>query len=383
MSQRLIDAVSQVFGVGSEAAAALLEKKVFRTMVYRDVVYLALRRDYAGHREGTLLAVGRRGFRLVPGYPSIGRILLLSRAMPRHFVDKVVVEEKMDGYNVRVFTLEGEIYAATRGGYICPYTTARIRRLYGPALKGLFEAEGEDLVVIGEVVGVENPYVRFPYPEAPGFAFKVFDMARCGDFLAVEERNRLVSKHGLDGVPILGVVDKHDVSAVRRIVRGLEEKGREGVVFKDPGYRVPPLKYTTGHINVDDLKLGMKFFFDEGRTFLFPRILRQIFLAYEEGWDRRKLEKEAARLGMAILEPAVESVRRVVDDEGLYEEYVLVFSSESEMEEFETYMSSLGVAVMRGQVASAGGELRVLYRKLKDTAVRVSEIIESGLSPLD
>ena len=383
MSQRLIDAVSQVFGVGSEAAAALLEKKVFRTMVYRDVVYLALRRDYAGHREGTLLAVGRRGFRLVPGYPSIGRILLLSRAMPRHFVDKVVVEEKMDGYNVRVFTLEGEIYAATRGGYICPYTTARIRRLYGPALKGLFEAEGEDLVVIGEVVGVENPYVRFPYPEAPGFAFKVFDMARCGDFLAVEERNRLVSKHGLDGVPILGVVDKHDVSAVRRIVRGLEEKGREGVVLKDPGYRVPPLKYTTGHINVDDLKLGMKFFFDEGRTFLFPRILRQIFLAYEEGWDRRKLEKEAARLGMAILEPAVESVRRVVDDEGLYEEYVLVFSSESEMEEFETYMSSLGVAVMRGQVASAGGELRVLYRKLKDTAVRVSEIIESGLSPLD
>ncbi len=383
MSQRLVEAVSQVFGVGREAAEALLEKRVFRVMSYRGIVYLALRRDYGGHREGTVLAVGRREYRLVPGYPPISRVLVLSRAMPRHFVDKVVVEEKMDGYNVRVFMLEGEIYAATRGGYICPYTTARIRRMYGPNLLGLFEEEGGELVVVGEVVGMENPYTRFPYPESPGFAFKVFDIARNGSFLGIEERNKLVSRHGLDQVPVLGVVDKHDVSAVRRIVRSLEEKGREGVVLKDPDYRVPPLKYTTGHINVEDLRLGMKFFFDEGRSFLFPRLLRQIFLAFEEGWSPSKLEAEAKRLGEALLRPAVEAVHSVASNRGLYEEYVLVFQSEEEASEFEEYMSSLGVQIVRGQVTVHDGEIRILYKKLKDTAVKIMNILETGISPLD
>lgn len=383
MSQRLVEAVSQVFGVGHEAAEALLEKRVFRAMSYRGIVYLALRRDYGGHREGTVLAVGRREHRLVSGYPSISRVLALSRAMPRHFVDRVVVEEKMDGYNVRVFVLEGEIYAATRGGYICPYTTARIRRIRGPSLASLFEEEGEELVVVGEVVGMENPYTRFPYPESPGFAFKVFDIARNGAFLGVEERNKLVSRYGLDQVPVLGVVDKHDVAAVRRIVRDLEERGREGVVLKDPDYRVPPLKYTTGHINVEDLRLGMKFFFDEGRSFLFPRLLRQIFLAFEEGWSPSKMEAEAKRLGEALLRPAVEAVHSVASSRGLYEEYVLVFQSEEEASEFEEYMSTLGVQVVRGQVAIRGGEVRILYKKLKDTAVKIMGILETGISPLD
>ena len=178
-------------------------------------------------------------------------------------------------------------------------------------------------------------------------------------------------------------LSKDDVEGLRRIVRRLGMEGREGVVLKDPYNRVPPVKYTTGHANIDDLRLGMKFFFEEGRSFLFSRILREIFRAYEEEWSRDVLEKEALKLGLAILEPAIDAVRRVAEDKGLHEEYVLLFPGRAEMEEFEEYMSMLGVDIVRHQIAETEDGLRVLYKKLKETAGKIYEILDTGFSPLD
>jgi hypothetical protein len=59
---------------------------------------------------------------IVYGYPKIRRAMMLSPAIKRHFSDGVLVEEKMNGHNVRVASVGGKMIALTRGGFICPYS---------------------------------------------------------------------------------------------------------------------------------------------------------------------------------------------------------------------------------------------------------------------
>lgn len=379
----LVQVLSEAFDIDVERAEKLLESKSTRVMRFRGFKYIALRRDLADHYEGTVVIVTRDGYRVIEGYPHIARILLLSKAVPRHFIDYVVVEEKMDGYNVRVARVDGEILALTRGGYICPYTTGRMRRKYGNALNKLFDEIGDEAVVIGEVVGMENPYTRYYYPEAPYWDYFVFDIYRHGSPLKVVERRRLVEDHGLRNVPQLGVVHKENWQDVQEIVMGLESAGREGVVLKDPEYRVPPLKYTTSYINARDVQEGMKYPFDEGHTFIFPRVLRQMFKAYEEGWDEERLVEEARRIGEALLKSAVESIRRFAVGEPIAEEFILEFVDLEELEEFVSYSASLGIPLTILSIDKVDSAIKARLLKHKRTPDHYRRIFKTGLSPLD
>jgi len=384
--ESLVDVVAEALGVPRERAKRLLESRSTRLMRYRGLRYLVLRRDVAGHYEGTVIFLFDDGsYRVVEGYPHISRVLLLSRAMPRHFPGEVIVEEKMDGHNVRVVKVAGQVLALTRGGYVCPYTTMRMRMKYGGALERLFEEVGDDAVVAGEVVGLENPYTRHYYPEAPDWDYFVFDVFVDNGRrpLPVARRRELVEALGLRGVPQLAIVHRDDWETVREIIAGLEEAGREGVVLKDPEYRVPPLKYTTGYINVRDIREGMRFPFDEGHTFIFARVLRQMFKAYEEGWDEERLREEARRIGEAILLPAVESIYRFVRGETLGEEFILTFDSMESLEEFILYAAQLGVPISVVSTETSDGLVKARMVKHKKTPEEYRKIMRTGLSPLD
>ncbi len=375
-----VDLLAEALSLSREEAHSLLSKGTVRPMRFRGLNYYVLRRPVKGYEEGTAVIVGGEGPRVVRGFPSIRRVLLLSVAVPRHFPGKVYVEEKMNGYNVRVVEVDGQIYALTRGGYICPYTTARLRRLYGDELASLLK-ELEGYMINGEVVGLENPYTRHRYPEAPLFDFFVFDLreASTNKPVPVEERYRLVEEHGLRSVPLLGVVDRRDVDAIRGFLEKLEGEGREGIVMKDPEYRVPPLKYTTGAANLGDIAAGMRFFFDEGRSYLYSRILREAFRAYEAG----SLDDLAEKLGRSILEPLLASIEEVEEGGQLVEEFTLRFASRGEAEEFLAFYESVGAPLLYYRVEEAGAEVVVRVAKAKETHDEFARILETGISPLD
>ncbi len=381
----LASLLGEALGISEERAIRLLESRSTRLMRYRKFDYIVLRRDVADHYEGTSVIFLPDGtFRVIEGYPHINRVLLLSKAVPRHFIDYVVVEEKMDGHNVRVVRLDGEILALTRGGYICPYTTHRMRRAYAKKLDSLFDEIGDGSVVVGEVVGMENPYTRYYYPEAPYWDYFIFDIFDEDNHpIPVKERRRLVEEHGLRGVPQLGIIPKDDWETINEIIKGLEVAGREGIVMKDPLYRVPPLKYTTSYINARDIQEGMKFPFDEGHTFIFPRVLRQMFKAFEEGWDEARIKEEAKRLGEAILIPAIESIIKFYRGELLAEEFILEFSSMSEVEEFISYATSLGIPLTIISIDIGDNSVKTRMLKHKRTPDHYRKIFRSGISPLD
>jgi len=384
-SKDLAIILAEALKIPIERAERLLESKSTRFMSYRDIRYIVLRRDIADHNEGTTIILGRNGkYRIIEGYPHIKRVLILSKAVPRHFIDYVVVEEKMDGHNVRVIRHDNEIYALTRGGYICPYTTHRMRKKYGKQLEKLFDDLGEETVVAGEVVGMENPYTRYYYPEAPYWDFFIFEIFPDGkNPLPIRERRQLVKEYGLRGVPQLGVVHKDDWHTLLEIVKGLESAAREGVVLKDPEHRVEPLKYTTAYINTRDIMEGMKYPFDEGHTFIFPRVLRQMFKAFEEEWDEARLREEAQRLGEAILLPALESIIKYSRGEILAEEFILEFDSLKELEEFITFAASLGIPITVVSIDTGDTSIKAKLLKHKRTPEHYRRIFRTGISPLD
>ncbi len=364
-------------GVDLESAAS---RRIFRVGRFEDLHYVSFRRQFRGVPEGSAVVFAGGESRIVWGYPPIRRVLLPRVAIPKWFPGpSVVVEEKMNGYNVRVFEAGGKIYAVTRGGLICPYTTRRLRRLHGDGLASMLEDLGPDHYVAGEVVGLENPYTRYYYEESPRFGYFVFDIFRGRERLAPREKYRIAPEYGLRTVRMLGEIKAGEDGAERlkAIVEELEREGREGVVLKDPESRVEPLKYTTSHTNIGDLRLGMQFPFEEGRSFLFSRILREAFKEWEEG-ARRYYE-----LGSAILEPAIESIDRVSRGAGVYEEFELELGGVEESEEVLTFFASLGVSLEVVRVERGRDGVRAVFRKPRKSGAEISWILRTGLSPLD
>jgi len=377
----LIDYVSLAYLLNIDISdlKSLVGRKL-RLMKYRDLEYLVFTREAHGYNEGTVILIGKEPM-VIYAYPSIRRLAFLeaaSKYMPSDFI----VEEKMDGYNVRVVVYNGKLIGITRGGYICPYTTARLSRLYMDKLRG-FEQEYPDHVLVGEVVGLENPYVPVEYPEAPRFDLFVFDLMGKDKLKPLSLRDEVVEKYSLRRVRVLGVLSKKDSWRLWEIVDELERDGREGIVIKDPLHRVQPLKYTTVHTNIGDLRSGMKHPFDEGKSFLFPRILRLIAQGYEMKWDRKRLENIAYELGMAILEPAIENLHKRAYGKLIAAEYKLVFPSEEDLSDYLEYMETMGIDIVTSIEGTSEEGIIVRVMKLKQTHNEYGRILETGLSPLD
>mgnify|MGYP006284238047 CR=1 FL=1 len=258
---------------------------------------------------------------VVRGFPSIPRVLVLDPGVPEHFDGPVAIEEKLNGYNVRIARIDGEVFAFTRGGYVCPYTTwfARDR-----SLSGFFEAYPEH-VLCGELIGPENPYTTHDYEEADSAALRVFDIRHrvSGTPLPVAERYECCETHDLPGVPTFGIHDHDDAAAeARTVIDDLDERGREGVVLKSlDGQRA--VKYTTSAIHRSDLAHAFDKPFDYGRDFLFARVIREAFQAVEFEESEAAARERARDLGEAILLPAVESIRAVDRGEEIGDEHAV------------------------------------------------------------
>ncbi|MGQ4833707.1 MAG: RNA ligase [Candidatus Asgardarchaeia archaeon] len=362
----------------------MIKGRALRYMKFRSIHYLALRKQYKHFEEGTIIGISETGQTfVVRGFPSIKRILLLQVAVPQHFLNDVVVEEKMNGYNIRVISVENKLLAITRGGFICPYTTHRLEKLYGSNLNELISSIGEEYTVNGEVVGLENPYTRFYYPEASDFDFFIFDIRHSikNKPIEVMERHELVSSYSLKNVPFKGIINKNEITKLYKIINELHRNKREGVVLKDPENRVAPLKYTTSFINLDDLRQGMFYFFDEGRSFLFSRILREAFMIYEFG--NIDLDNYKKALGDTIIEPMLESIKEVSSETGGFEEFVIkVFDEEVINELFESFWQ-LKIPLVTYSMIRKKDHITLVMRKFKNTLEETIKILQTGISPID
>lgn len=253
---------------------------------YRDIAYERYKKDRDEVR-GTLSFLGSDNatvLRKIPGFPHIKRVYRLEEGINRLFGNAPFwVEEKIDGYNVRIFQYQQKLYATTRGGFICPFTTEWASiwdQDYG--LKAFFN-DFPGYVLCGEVTG-DNPYNWQRDPELPPgahfYVFEIFDHA--GNFLLPEDRYKLLRQYNIPAVPVLGKYTSRDMDQLYDLLRDLNARSREGVVLKSAKDR-RILKFVTPESDLQDIEDTLRIGFDLSSGFFSIDICEQAFLSRSSG----------------------------------------------------------------------------------------------------
>ena len=99
-------------------------KPIIEELVYKNICYKRIKKNFRGFNYGEIIIDEH----IVPLYPPIYRCYNFKKALRNQFQEseKFLVEEKMDGYNVRIINYAEEILCFTRGGFVWPYTTEKL-----------------------------------------------------------------------------------------------------------------------------------------------------------------------------------------------------------------------------------------------------------------
>jgi len=317
-----------------------------------------LRRDFRGLPEGTVL--GEDIF--LPGFPHIPRIFRLTTGVPRYFSGPFFAEEKIEGYNVRLFRVGGEILAVTRRGFVCPFATDRWPDFL-PRLPEFFEDHPE-LAVCCEVAGPGNPFVGEwpPYIEED-VRFFVFDLLRLpeGRPLPPEEKYALLEAYGFPAPEISGPFDPRDLSPLFDLLRRYEAEGREGVVLKGiSGSHY--LKYVTPVSNLEDLRVVFPYLGEVPPEYLTHRLVRYVLSHWELFGDFGPEEERA--LAGRVFRGLAGFLKRVSGGEPVSETFRVRFRTERA---FRALLAHFRHAQVKVEVLSEErreGYLEVTFRKI-------------------
>ncbi len=282
--------------------------------------YLRFSDDYKDIPRGTAIFQDT----IIWGYPHIGRIFMLEKGLREQFKNPFWVEEKVDGYNVRIFKIGDKVIALSRGGYLCPFTTDRLPDFIDLS----FFEENPDLVLCAEVAGPENPYID----ESPPFVKEdiqifVFDIMKKNSqgFLSQEEKLSLIEKYSLPSVNIFGKYTHEEIDKLKELFLKLNREGREGVVFKEDSEEGKRAKYITSYANLSDIKATAKNMLQLPPEYYTNRILRLVLFMEEEGIDRtRHLYEE---LGRAFIDGLFDAIKQFKKEHKVYRTFRCKFRS--------------------------------------------------------
>ncbi len=331
----------------------------FEQRSFRDLDYRHLPDYRSSLNRGTVLIEGD----VVAGFPKVPRTLVLDEGVPRYFDGELAVEEKINGYNVRVARVaDDRTLAFTRSGIVCPFTLHKVTAL----LDGLeeFLDDHPDLQLCGELYGPENPYTAHDYPEVDSLAFAAFDVRDrdTGEPLPVAKRRDLCRTYGFPQVAFHGVYTPEEaVDALPDVVDELDAEGREGVVMKSLD-DTQQLKYTTSAANQGDLAHAFDLPFDYGQDFLFRRIVREGFQSIEWAEDERTRRERAHDLGESILLPMLETIDDVRGGETVGEEHT-VRAPPAVVDELLAHLEGMGLHLRIDEDREEGGERVVRFVK--------------------
>jgi putative ATP-dependent DNA ligase len=367
--------LSKIVGLESHQLERSFQRGNIKFYDSQGVNALQFRKRIHNIESGTMICFGDE-VEVIRGFPKIRRTLMLSSTLKDHFTDEVAVEEKMNGYNVRIALVNGRIIAFTRGGYICPYTTRK-----APEIMDMtdFFKDHPELVICGEMVGTENPYVTHYYKEIGSLGFRIFDLREkvTNQPMSLHDKREMLEKYGLPPVRLFGIYDVDEaVFEVESIIKNLEQTNREGVVMKDPQMQTPPLKYTSSHAHADELKYAFTYPFDFGRPFFFSRVIREGFQAYELNESGEDLKKRAQRLGEAILYPMLNTIKHVSKEKVAGEDLVIHVDSYEEAAEFVHHLQDLGVVATVHNFEDGKAVIRRIHQSTTD---RITNYLRGGL----
>ena len=127
--------LADCLGFDKERVHHLFEKNYLARNWGKYEYLLRFDKEISHIERGTVLYEKDSSFEIIMGFPKIRRAMVLDPTIKKHFIglEKVAVEEKMNGYNVRIATANEEI--------TCNYPERIYLPLYDPKSKREIEPE--------------------------------------------------------------------------------------------------------------------------------------------------------------------------------------------------------------------------------------------------
>ncbi len=367
--------LQNILNVKAEKLNEAIEKGIIKFFEFHGHPALQFKKGIGKIEDGTLIYF-RDKIEVIRGFPKIRRTLMLFPTLKNHFKGKIVVEEKMNGYNVRIASIGDEIVALTRRGYMCPYTTKKAVEILD--LSQFFN-DNPDLVICGEMVGTNNPYVSHYYEEIGNLGFRVFDIRKktSNDPLSINKKQEILNKYNLPGVRVFGTFNVNEApEKIKEVIKEISEAKREGIVIKDPDMEILPLKYTSSCAHDYEISYAFTYPFDFGKDFFFSRVIREGFQAFEMKENDEELRERALRLGESILLPMVSTIKNVASGKQATEDMTIDVASPEEVEEFLRHLHNLGVYAVIEKFEDNKAIIRRIHQSTTD---KITNLLNGGL----
>ena len=319
-------------------------------------IFYRLTKDLRGLPRGTVLWDGG----IIHGYPRIKRVFHLEEGTMRYFKDTpCYVEEKVDGYNVRVKRIEERVLAFTRGGFICPFTMDRLTDLI-PI--GFFDSY-PGYTLCGEVTGPENPYnsekILYMKEDVAFFAFDIKDPS--GRSLPLKERYGIYEREGIPSVRHWGPFTDRDIEEIKSIVFQLDNEGREGIVIKsvDAGEEI---KYVTLGSCIRDIQATAHLMTELPAGFYIQRLLRIAAITYE--YSTRLDDAAKLSIATALIEPLNDTVQRVASGDSIKEFFTIRVNRKETIDALMRHLRRTGMSVHLVSVEKKEGRFVVVFYRI-------------------
>ncbi|MCJ7443443.1 MAG: RNA ligase [Methanotrichaceae archaeon] len=366
--------VAERLGITQERLEGLQET-ILKRASWPEPRLMRFEKAISGIESGTAIFESNE---IVFGYPKIRRAMMLGPALKRHFRNRVVVEEKMNGYNIRLASVAGEVVALTRGGFICPFSTEVANRLIP---NEVFE-ENPMIVLCGEIVGPENPYVPKGIYPTNDIDFYLFDLSKknCRGTLGPNKTHQFAEDYGIKAAALFGEFRiKNAYEKIMGLVKQLGRRGREGVVIKDPDNERSPMKYTTSETNCHDLEIAFRYYNDYALDFFLSRAVREGFQSVEWAESAEDRLARARRLGESILLPLVETIQQKKNNEQIVQQVQIRVKSLQTAREFEYHLRRSGLrAIFDEPEPDDDGYIIRISRLIMSTNDKTQSLLEGS-----
>ncbi len=338
-----------------------------------------LRREFKKFLVGTVLA---RDF-FLPGFPHIPRIFVLKTGIPRYLRGPFFAEEKIEGYNVRLAKLGGQIWAFTRRGFVCPFATDRWPDFL-PRLPDFFD-QYPRLAVCCEVAGPENPFVtEWPPYVKEDVNFFVFDLLNMenGSFLPPQEKYSLLKRFSFPHPEINGPLEPDNISPLETLIKRYDAEGREGVVFKPAHPRHGRvLKYVTSASNIGDLRVAFPYIGELEGNYIVHRLVRLAIGRWELG--KPLDERFYNELGRSLFEEIIPLLERIHQGQPVEEIFRVRLRSEEALEGLLAHFRRTQVRIEIRRKEQRGSHLWVEFAKIYPRATSFWASKLEGLAQID
>jgi putative ATP-dependent DNA ligase len=330
-------------------------------LTYKELSYIRIKKNFKGFNYGEVILDNNT---ILPQYPSIYRCYNLKKAIRNHFQENeyFIVEEKIDGYNIRIIKFNNEIFCFTRGGFICPFTNELINQY--PQIKH-FLNHNPDKVICAEVIG-ENPYntlsIRMYGLKSEIFVFDIMKIkdvyckSRKKNFLlSTEEKLAYFETYKFKTVPIVGKFTVKDYNALKNIIKEMNSSKKEGIVLKSSENRKKYVKYATPYADIEAITDHISKCF-ECDTAHFRKRLFLIGSYIVEFGDNKD---EIRRL---LDEKLMESITKIFKENQKIEVYELSLKLENWIELEKLLSRTLKIKIISQNLLS-DGRLRIKFEK--------------------